>query len=245
MTDRLWQPSAERIAASNLVKFAACVRDRRGVAVDDYAALHRWSIERPAEFWAELAHFCNVIGDFGTGPVLQDTRWFADAQLNFAENLLRYRDEHVAIVFVNERGERRTLSYRQLHAEVGRVAAGLVAAGVVAGDRVAAFLPNLPETVITMLAASSLGAVFSSCSPDFGIAGVLDRFGQIEPKVLVTADGYHYAGKTLDSLTPIASVLEQLSSVRAVVVVPYVQTTPKLDALLTAVGAVPVIRWAA
>ena len=255
MTDRLWQPSAERIAASNLVKFAACVRERRGVAVDDYAALHRWSIERPAEFWAELAHFCNVIGDFGTGPVLQhgtglpDTpmqraRWFADAQLNFAENLLRYRDEHVAIVFVNERGERRTLSYRQLHAEVGRVAAGLVAAGVVAGDRVAAFLPNLPETVITMLAASSLGAVFSSCSPDFGIAGVLDRFGQIEPKVLVTADGYHYAGKTLDSLTPIASVLEQLSSVRAVVVVPYVQTTPKLDALVTAVGAVPVIRWA-
>ena len=249
MTDRLWQPTAERIAASNLVKFAACVRERRDVAVEDYAALHRWSIERPADFWAELAHFCNVIGEFGTGPVLQDgarmpgARWFADARLNFAENLLHHRDEHVAIVFANERGARRTLSYRQLHAEVGRVAAGLAAAGVVAGDRVAAYLPNLPETLVTMLAASSLGAVFSSCSPDFGIAGVLDRFGQIEPKVLVTADGYFYGGKTHDSLAPIAGVLARLPSVRAVVVVPYVTESPALEALAAAAATVPITRW--
>ena len=149
-------------------------------------------------------------------------RWFPGARLNFAENLLHFRDDQPALVFFNERGSRRMLSYRQLHAEVGRIAAGLRDCGVGPGDRVAGFMPNLPETVIAMLATASLGAIWSSCSPDFGIPGVLDRFGQIEPKVLFTADGYFYAGKTLDSLGPISGVLAQLPSVRRVVVVPYV-----------------------
>ncbi len=237
MTAALWQPDPARSAASNLAQFMRCVRERRGVAVTDYDALQRWSIERPEEFWSELAHFTDVIATFDASPVyvpgahLQDGQWFPKAKLNFAENLLRFKDDHCALVFSNERGARRTLSYRQLHAEVGRIAAGLTAAGVVAGDRVAAFMPNLPETVITMLAASSLGAVFSSCSPDFGISGVLDRFGQIAPKVLVTADGCFYGGTTLDSLTPIAGVLAQLPSVRQVVVVPYVGTAPDAQSL--------------
>ena len=249
VSDRLWQPSPERIAASNLAQFMRCVRERRGVAAYDYATLHRWSIDHPGDFWAELAHFCNVTADFGTAPTLQHAdrmpgaQWFADTRLNFAENLLRHRDEHLALIFANERGARRTMSHRQLHAEVGRVAAGLAAAGVVAGDRVAAFLPNLPETVVTMLAASSLGAVFSSCSPDFGIAGVLDRFGQIAPKVLVTADGYFYAGNTLDSLAPIAGVLRNLPSVEQVVVVPYVCDTPELSTLVDAAHGKPVTLW--
>lgn len=249
MSDCLWEPSSERVAASQLAQFMRCVRERRGAAVHDYTSLHRWSIDHPADFWSELAHFSNVIADFGIKPALQHAermpgaQWFADTHLNFAENLLHRQDDHAALIFTNERGLRRALSYRQLHTEVGRVAAGLAAAGVVAGDRVAAFMPNLPETVITMLAASSLGAVFSSCSPDFGIAGVLDRFGQIAPKVLVTADGYFYAGKTLDSLAPIAGVLKQLDSVTRVVVVPYVQATPNLDTLSSSTRSASVVLW--
>jgi acetoacetyl-CoA synthetase len=199
--------------------------------------LHRWSIEQPDAFWFELAHFTDVRADWTDHPVLLDgdkmpgAQWFPGARLNFAENLLRFHDDHLALLATNERGQRRTLSYRQLHAEVGRIAAGLRDAGVKPGDRVAAFLPNLPEAVIAMLAATSLGATWSSCSPDFGIAGVLDRFGQIAPKVLITADGYFYAGKTIDSLTPIASVLRELPSVTSVIVVPYVTAAPDLSSL--------------
>ena len=228
MDKPLWRPDEERVAASNMARFRACVEARQGVRVPDYAALHRWSVEQPGEFWTEFAHFADVRADWGSGPPLVDgdrmpgARWFPGARLNFAENLLHFRDDQPALVFFNERGSRRVLSYRQLHAEVGRIAAGLRDCGVGPGDRIAGFMPNLPETVIAMLATASLGAIWSSCSPDFGIPGVLDRFGQIEPKVLFTADGYFYAGKTLDSLGPISGVLAQLPSVRRVVVVPYV-----------------------
>ncbi len=157
-------------------------------------------------------------------------KWFADTQLNFAENLLARRDDHVALVFCNERGARRELTYAQLHSEVGRVAAGLRELGISPGDRVAGFVPNLPETVIAMLATTSLGAVWTSCSPDFGINGVLDRFGQIAPRVIFTADGYFYSGKTIDSLEPIRGVLERLPSVERVVVIPYVERRPGLVA---------------
>ena len=138
--------------------------------------------------------------------VMPGARFFPQARLSFADNLLRFRDEQPALIFRNEGRMRRELSYRQLHAEVARIAHGLKAAGVVAGDRVAGFLPNLPETTIAMLATASLGATWSSCSPDFGVHGVLDRFGQIAPRVLFTADGYFYAGKTLDSLAPMSDI---------------------------------------
>ena len=192
------------------------------------------------QFWSELARFADIRADFGDGPVIEHpaqmpgARFFPGARLNFAENLLKFADEHPALIFRNERDTRRVLSGRELREEVARIAAGLAAAGVVAGDRVAGYLPNLPEAAIAMLATASLGATWSSCSPDFGVHGVLDRFGQIQPKVLFTADGYFYAGKTLDSLAPIAEVLARLPAIERVVVIPYVQATPELGRLGTA-----------
>jgi acetoacetyl-CoA synthetase len=233
----LWRPSAARIAAANLTRFMGCVNARRGTQLRDYDSLYAWSLAAPGEFWSEFARFADVRADFGTGPVIEHpermpgARFFPGARLNFAANLLRYDDEQPALLFRNERGARRVLSYRELGAEVARVAAGLAAAGVVSGDRVAGFVPNLPESCIAMLAAASLGALWSSCSPDFGVAGVLDRFGQIKPRVLFTADGYFYAGKQLDSLAPMAEVLEQLPCVEQVVVIPYVASRPELARL--------------
>jgi acetoacetyl-CoA synthetase len=233
----LWRPSPARIADANLTRFMRCVNARRGLQLHDYAELYAWSVGSPAAFWSELARFADVRASWGTGPPIENpsampgARFFADTQLNFADNLLRFEDEQPALVFRNERGTRRSLSYRGLRAEVARIAAGLVAAGVVAGDRVAGYLPNVPEAAIAMLAATSIGAVWSSCSPDFGVHGVLDRFGQIAPKVLFTADGYYYAGKQLDSLAPVAQVLAQLTAVEQVVVIPYLAAQPRLAAL--------------
>ncbi len=236
----LWRPSAERIANANLTRFMRCVTARTGTQLADYEATYAWSLGSPAQFWSELARFADVRADFGSGPVIEHpgqmpgARFFPGARLNFAENLLKFADDHPALIFRNERGARRVLSGRELRAEVARVAAGLIAAGVVAGDRVAGYLPNLPEACIAMLATASIGAVWSSCSPDFGVHGVLDRFGQIEPKVLFTADGYFYAGKTLDSLEPMAEVLAKLTHIQRVVVIPYVTAQPQLTRLGTA-----------
>jgi len=241
----LWSPSDARRGASQLARFIECLAARRDLRFADYTALHRWSIEQPDAFWFELAHFADVRADWADAPVLRHgermpgAEWFPDARLNFAENLLHWRDDHPALIAYDERGTRRTLSYRQLAAEVARVAAGLREAGVVSGDRVAGFMPNIPETVVAMLAATSLGAIWSSCSPDFGIAGVLDRFGQIAPKVLITADGYFYGGKTLDSLAPISGVLAQLPSVHTVIVVPGVHAEPAMASLQSAASDPP------
>src|SRR5215472_3630882 len=233
----LWRPSAERIANANLTRFMRCVAARTGTALADYDSTYAWSLRSPARFWTELARFAGVRADWGEGPVIEHAtqmpgaRFFPAARLNFAENLLKFADEHPALVFRNERGTRRALSGRELKNEVARIAAGLSAAGVAAGDRVAGYLPNLPEAAIAMLATASIGAVWSSCSPDFGVHGVLDRFGQIQPKVLFTADGYFYAGKTLDSLGPMAEVLGKLSHIERVVVIPYVAEKPGLARL--------------
>jgi acetoacetyl-CoA synthetase len=234
----LWSPSPQRASATNLARFMACVNARQGLHMADYGDLYRWSIDMPAQFWAELARFADVRAScVKDGPVIENgnampgARFFPAARLNFAENLLRYRDACPALVFRNERGARRELCYRRLYHEVARVAAGLTAAGVGSGDRVAAFMPNLPETAIAMLATASLGAVWSSCSPDFGLGAVVDRFAQIEPKVLFTADGYFYAGKTLDSLGLIAELTQKLPSVQQVVVVPYTTGDPALASL--------------
>jgi hypothetical protein len=153
-------------------------------------------------------------------------RWFTGARLNFAENLLRFDDEHEALVSWNESGRRGALTYAELQESVRAVAAALRAQGIVAGDRVAGFMPNIPEAVIAMLATASLGAIWSSCSPDFGVKGVLDRFGQIEPRVLFTADGYRYAGKEIDSLGRVREIVQQIRSIERVVVVPYLHADP-------------------
>ena len=222
----IWTPSLFRIADANLTRFLAQAA-ARGVAVTDSESLYRWSVDQPAAFWEAVWDFAGVVGDRGTGPALVDgsrmpgARWFPGARLNFAENLLRGPDEEPAIVFRNERGDRRELSRGQLRADTARIAAGLVRDGVGPGDVVAGFLPNVPETVVAMLASASIGATWTSCSPDFGMQGVLDRFGQVKPKVLFTADGYCYAGKTLDSRVPVAGVLEALPSIERVVLVPY------------------------
>ena len=233
----LWRPSETRAADANLTSFMRCVNARRRLQLRDYTELYAWSLNSAPEFWTELARFADVRAVWGSGPPIENptampgARFFADTQLNFAENLLRYDDEQPALVFRNERGTRRTLSYRELRAEVARIAAGLRSAGVVAGDRVAGYLPNIPEATIAMLATASVGAIWSSCSPDFGVPGVLDRFGQIAPKVLFTADGYYYAGKQLDSLEPMAEALAKLTAVERVIVIPYLGAQPPLAAL--------------
>jgi len=233
----LWRPSPARIRDANLTRFTSCVNARRGTRLGDYSELYAWSLAEPAAFWSELARFADVRAEWGAGPLIEHpermpgARFFPQARLNFAENLLRFDDGREALVFRNECGARRSLSYRELRGEVARVAGGLRAAGVAAGDRVAGFVPNLPEAAIAMLATATIGAIWSSCSPDFGVRGVLDRFGQIAPRVLFTADGYFYAGKQLDSLASMSEVLAKLPSVERVVVIPYAEREPGLARL--------------
>ncbi|HKR34926.1 MAG TPA: acetoacetate--CoA ligase [Steroidobacteraceae bacterium] len=235
--DPIWSPSPERIERAKLTRFMRFVRERYHAPVPDYASLHRWSIEFPENFWSALWDFCEVCAQARATQIIEDgnrmpgARWFSDARLNYAENLLRRDDDTPAIIFRNERGQRRQLSWRELRRETARIADGLRAAGVTPGDRVVGFLPNIPETVIAMLATTSLGGVWSSCSPDFGVSGVLDRFGQITPKVLFAADGYRYAGKTLDCLATVRAVREKIASIERVVLVPYLNERPSLDTI--------------
>ncbi|HEY4648711.1 MAG TPA: AMP-binding protein, partial [Gemmatimonadales bacterium] len=220
--------------------------------VGDFASLYHWSVAHPEAFWPEVWRFCGVVAEERPGREPWDEvvvglermappdpelgpRWFPGARLNFAENLLRYDDDRAALVFWNELGRQRELSYRDLNASVASVAAALAAEGVVAGDRIAGFLPNLPETVIAMLATTSLGAIWSSCSPDFGAQGVLDRFGQIQPKVLFCADGYRYAGKEIDSLARVREVRGKISTIGRVVVIPYLKEQPDFGGIADAV----------
>src|SRR4030088_1434619 len=233
----LWRPSPTRIADANLTRFMGCVNARRGTQLREFAQLYAWSLAEPGHFWSELARFADVRADWGAGPLIEHpgrmpgARFFPGARLNFAANLLKFDDDQPALVFRNERGARRILSYRELGTQVARVAEGLRAAGVVAGACVAGFLPNLPEAAIAMLATASVGATWSSCSPDFGVRGVLDRFGQIQPKVLFSADGYFYAGKQLDSLQPMSEVLAKLAAVEHVVVISAVDPPRNLAGL--------------
>jgi acetoacetyl-CoA synthetase len=242
MDQPLWTPSPERIARANLTAFRNHVRERWGVALDDYAGLHRWSVTEPAQFWQSVWSFCGVIGDQGSGPALVDghrmpgARWFPDARLNYAENLLRRRDRSPAIVFWGEDRLKSTVTCAELYDEVSRLAQALRETGVKPGDRVAGYMPNVPGAVIAMLATASIGAVWSSCSPDFGVQGVLDRFGQIEPRVLFAADGYFYNGKTIDILPRLAEVAGNLPSVERIVVVPYTQPRPRISHIPRAVN---------
>ncbi len=237
MTEPLWTPSPGRIRDANLTRYRAMLKDAHGLAFPDYAALHRWSVGEKAAFWTSVWDFCGMIAETRGDAVLADSgrmpgaRWFPDARLNFAENLLRRRDGGPALIFRGEDRVRRTVSRAELHDLVSRLVQAFEAAGVAEGDRVAGYLPNIPEAVAAMLAAASIGAVWSSCSPDFGVAGMLDRFGQIEPKLLLTADGYTYNGKPIDSLGRVREALASLPSVEAVVVIPYLADEPDLDAL--------------
>ncbi|MEO8465663.1 MAG: acetoacetate--CoA ligase [Gammaproteobacteria bacterium] len=235
MTEPIWQPSVQRSAASNMQRFLAANRPR--LASSDYAALYAWSVKSPGEFWEAVWSFCGVSAATRyTTPVrdlhkMPGARWFEGATLNFAANLLAPNRPGAAIVFVNERDERVELTWQELRAHVASVAASLRSLGVGKGDRVAAFIANRPEAVVAMLATASLGAVWSSCSPDFGVDAVLDRFGQIEPKVLFATDGYFYNGKSIDSLPALRSIAGRLPTLAAVVVVPYRSREPDMSGI--------------
>ncbi|HEX6979780.1 MAG TPA: acetoacetate--CoA ligase [Alphaproteobacteria bacterium] len=236
----LWQPSPDRIAKANVTAFRTEMERRHGLSLPDYQALWRWSVDQPAAFWREMWLFGRIVGDPGD-VVLADAdrmpgaRFFPNGRLNFAQNLLRRNDDTPALIFRGEDKVRRTMTWAELNAEVSRLAQALRAAGITAGDRVAGYLPNMPEPIIAMLAAASLGAVWSSCSPDFGVQGVLDRFGQIEPKVLFAVDGYYYNGKTHDCLGKLREIAARLPSVERVVVTPYANAAPALDGIRGAV----------
>ncbi|WP_092405572.1 acetoacetate--CoA ligase [Dokdonella immobilis] len=243
MNTPIWEPGEERIDRANLSRFMRYVREQTGNSdIRRYAPLHDFSIRQPARFWSLFWEFCGIRAGGSFEPALVDgdrmpgAQWFPGVRLNFAQNLLRYKDERTAIVFRNEWGQRRQLTYAELHVEVARVADGLKRAGVGTGDRVAGFLPNIPETIIAMLATTSLGAIWSSCSPDFGIDGVVDRIGQIKPRLLFTADAYPYGGKRFDCLEKVGAMVERVSSIEHVVVVPYSQDAVDLSRIKGAVS---------
>jgi acetoacetyl-CoA synthetase len=240
MESPLWTPSADRVERARITHFMRLLRERGMAEVPDYRSLYDFSVTRPLEFWRAVWDFCGIIGDPGERVAIDmdrmpGARFFPDARLNFAENVLRRTGRGDAIVFNGENKRHGTLSYDELRDEVGRCAAGLRAAGVRPGDRVGGYLPNMPEAVIASLGAATIGAVWSSCSPDFGVQGVLDRFGQIEPRVIVAADGYFYGGKVHDIKPKLAGVLEKLPTVARTIVVPYVEENPSLDGLPNAV----------
>ena len=238
----LWEPSVERIADANITRFIAFVNRHHGAGVMDYDALFDWSVSDLESFWDAVWDFTGIIGDKGSDRILLDgdkmpgAAFFPDAKINFAENLLRRRDDADAIVFWGENKVKRRLSFSQLYDEVSRVAQAFRAEGVGPGDRVAAFMPNMPETIIAMLATTSLGAVWSSCSPDFGIRGVLDRFGQIEPTVFVAVESYYYGGKSFDTVDKLAGILAGLPTVKRTIIVPYTRDEPPIGGITGAVS---------
>lgn len=235
MSELLWQPSAERISKTRMEAFRRLINHRYDLDIDDYPALHQWSIEQREAFWQAIVDFFDVEFHAPPSAVLIEgssmpaAQWFPDATLNFAEHLLKRRDDGVAVVAINENGQREQLTYNQLAAHVAGLQQSLRAAGVGLGDRVAACMPNTWPTLVAMLATTSLGAVWSSSSPDFGTQGVIDRFGQIEPKVLITCAGYRYAGKQIDQTAKVNEILERLPSLQQLIIVPYARPETRAE----------------
>jgi acetoacetyl-CoA synthetase len=222
----LWQPSERAIEEAQITQFARQIVRKRRLELNSYPEFYRWTVDNPEEFWSDVWDFCGVIASRRGSSVLVDgdkmpgARWFPEARLNFAENLLRRGDRGDAFVLWDERGFRRRVSFADLYSDVSRAVQALQALGLRAGDRAAAFIPNIPEAGMLALAALSQGIVWSSCSPDFGVDGVVERFGQIEPKVLFCADGYRYNGQEHDTLERVREIVERLPTVRKAVVAP-------------------------
>jgi acetoacetyl-CoA synthetase len=232
MSELLWKPSDERIKSTNMYRFMQYVNERHGKDFSSYGDLYQWSVTDIADFWGALWSHADVIHSTPYETVVDDpsklpgAKWFEGARLNFAENLLRYRDDRVALSFKGETQPTVSITYAELHDRVARLAKSLRNMGIKAGDRIAGFMPNMIETVVGMLATASIGAIWSSCSPDFGIKGVLDRFGQIGPRVLFTANGYSYNGKQFDCVERVAEVVREIPSIEKVIVVPYTDPSP-------------------
>ncbi len=242
MKKPLWTPTPERIANANITSFTKFVNGSHGTSLEGYDELYQWSVDNIPEFWGAMWEFADVVHSAPYERVLgkatmPGAQWFEGARLNFAENLLRNRSDATAAISVMEGGEvRSTVTFNELYSQVAKLAQFFKESGVGVGDRVAGFMPNITESLVAMLAATSLGAIWSSCSPDFGFKGVMDRFGQIAPKILITADGYRYNGKIFDSLGRVAEVCDKIDSIEKVVVVPHVSETPDLSALENAVS---------
>jgi acetoacetyl-CoA synthetase len=239
--DVLWTPSPERVAQSNLTAYATWLAETKGVHTTDYASLWQWSVDELDAFWASIWEFFDVQAATGYDAVLGDrsmpgAQWFTGSRLNYAEHVFRGRDDDaLALQHASELRELQPMTWGQLREQTAAMAAGLKAAGVGEGDRVVAYLPNIPEAVAAFLACASIGAIWSSCSPDFGARTVVDRFSQIEPSVLLCVDGYRYGGKDFDRTGVLAGLLEELPTVRTTVVLPYLNATPDLSGLRDAV----------
>jgi acetoacetyl-CoA synthetase len=238
MGEVIWEPTRDQIERTRLWEFMEWLPHRPGT----YQELWEWSITEIGPFWQAVWDFCGVIASRRAEQPLgkasmPGVEWFPGARLNFAENLLRRSDDEVAIIAAAEGRETEQITWADLNRRVARAQRGLLGAGVEPGDRVAALVPNGPEAIIGMLASASIGALWSSCSPDFGAGGVVDRFGQIEPKVLIAADGYRYGGKQIRLERTLRAVLDELPGVEQVVIIPFAGTPPDL-------GDVPAIGWA-
>ena len=237
MRQPLWVPSEERQAASNISRFIDQLNRTHGLHISGYQELYDWSVNEISDFWAVMWEFAGIKASRTYDLVIEDVHrfpganWFPGARLNFAENLLRYRDDHLAIIFRGETHKMSRMTYAELYDAVARLARSLSGLGVEAGDRVVGYMPNLPETAIAMLATASIGATWASCATDIGPAAALDRLGQVEPKVLFTADGYFYKGRTFDTLPHAAEVARGIPSLRKVVVVSYTADQPDISAV--------------
>lgn len=241
MKKPLWEPSEERMLQSNIARFLTVINKKYGIDISSYDQLWQWSVEHIPEFWAEMWDFANVKSSCSYNRVVDDlnkfpgTKWFIGARLNFAENLLRYRDNYPALIFRGETQKATTITYAELYDTVARVAKSLRDTGIVPGDRVVGYMPNLMETVIAMLATTSIGATWSSCATDIGSQAALDRLGQVEPKILFTADGYFYKGKRFNTCENAALVAKEIPSLKKVIVVSYISDTPDINIIPNAV----------
>ena len=237
----LWFPKPDQVNAAAITKFRQEAEIQWRRSFQDYSALHKWSVDHPEEFWLSVWDFCDIQASTRGSRIIshiQDipgVRFFPDARLNFAKNLLRRRDNGIAICFRTENNIERSLTYSQLYHSVAGLATALRDLGVKPGDRVCAYMPNIPETIIAMLATTAIGAVWASCSPDFGVQGVLDRFGQIEPKILFSADGYYYGGKQHDSILKLSEFRKHLPTLEKVVIVPFLSSLPDITTVTDAV----------
>ena len=238
MSELLWQPSEERKASTNMAKFMAFVNERHGLAFESYEALHDYSVNQQEKFWVDVWDFCGVKAETRGERIIVDgdkipgAKYFPDARLNYAENMLQRRDDGVSLIFRGEDKVRREVTANQLHDDVSRMHAALADLGLQPGDRVCAITPNMPDTIVAFLGAVSLGGTWSSCSPDFGVQGVLDRFGQVEPRVLVVCDGYYYNGKTHNIGDKVRQIASQLPSLEKIVVIDYIGEAEALAASL-------------
>jgi acetoacetyl-CoA synthetase len=247
--EKLWEPSAEAIERSQLTRYRRWLAAERGVEAEDYADLWKWSVDQLEDFWASIWDYFEVISSTPRPDVLLErtmpgARWFEGAELNYAEHIFRGKaDDEVAVVYSSELRDLGELRWGELHDQVAATAEALRALGVIRGDRVVAYLPNGPEALIAFLACASLGAIWSSCSPDFGEASVVDRFAQIEPKVLFAVDGYRYGGKDFDRLETVAEIAAEIPSLERIVAVPYLSDSPELAVLERREDAPEPITW--